>query len=259
MLIDTHSHLFLEEFSKDLLQVMERARQAGVSSIFMPNIDSTTIKPMLSVCADYPDFCFPMIGLHPTSVNESYGEELAVVHKYLSAPNNFIAIGEIGLDLYWDKTFLKEQLLVFEKQIKWALEYDLPIVIHARDAYEYIYKVMEPYKDTVLRGVFHSFTGTLEEAEKCLEFEKFMLGINGVVTFKKSLLAGILSSSVPLERLVLETDSPYLTPVPNRGKRNESANIKDTLFKVAEIYQVSPERVSQVTSENALKVFGFSK
>ena len=180
MLIDTHSHLFLEEFSKDLPQVMERARQAGVSSIFMPNIDSTTIKPMLSVCADYPDFCFPMIGLHPTSVNESYEEELAVVHKYLSAPNTFIAIGEIGLDLYWDKTFLKEQLLVFEKQIKWALEYDLPIVIHARDAYEYIYKVMEPYKDTALRGVFHSFTGTLEEAVKCLEFEKFMLGINGV-------------------------------------------------------------------------------
>ncbi|WP_077153291.1 TatD family hydrolase [Bacteroides bouchesdurhonensis] len=259
MLIDTHSHLFLEEFSEDLPQVMERARQAGVSSIFMPNIDSTTIKPMLSVCADYPDFCFPMIGLHPTSVNESYEEELAVIHKYLSAPNNFIAIGEIGLDLYWDKTFLKEQLLVFEKQIKWALEFDLPIVIHAREAHEYIYKVMKPYKDTALRGVFHSFTGTLEEAMKCLEFEKFMLGINGVVTFKKSLLAETLMSSVPLQRLVLETDSPYLTPVPNRGKRNESANIKDTLLKVAELYQVSPERVSQVTSENALKVFGFSK
>ncbi|MDD3038430.1 TatD family hydrolase [Bacteroides sp.] len=259
MLIDTHSHLFLEEFSKDLPQVIERARQAGVSYIFMPNIDSTTIESMLAVCEDFPDFCFPMIGLHPTSVNEAYKEELAIVYEHLSAPNNFIAIGEIGLDLYWDKTFLKEQLLAFEKQIEWALEYDLPIVIHSREAFDYIYKVMEPYKNTALRGVFHSFTGTLEEAVKCLDFEQFMIGINGVVTFKKSVLPEILLSSVPLERLVLETDSPYLTPVPNRGKRNESANIKDTFSKVAEIYQVSLERVSQVTSENALKVFGISK
>lgn len=259
MLIDTHSHLFLEEFSADLPQVMERARQAGVSSIFMPNIDSTTIEPMLSVCSDYPDICFPMIGLHPTSVNETCEAELAIVRKYLSAPNNFIAIGEIGLDLYWDKTFLKEQLSVLEKQIEWALEYDLPIVIHSREAFEYIYKVMEPFRGTTLRGIFHSFTGTVEEAVKCLDFERFMFGINGVVTFKKSSLPEILLLSVPLDRLVLETDSPYLTPVPNRGKRNESANIKDILLKMAEIYQMNPEHISRVTSENALKVFGISK
>lgn len=237
---------------------MERARKVGVSSIFMPNIDSTTIEPMLSVCADYQGFCYPMIGLHPTSVNETYEQELAVVQEQLAGFNQYVAIGEIGLDLYWDKTFLKEQLLVFEKQIEWALEYRLPIVIHSRDAFEYIYKVMEPYKHTSLTGIFHSFTGTPEEASKLLEFEGFMLGINGVVTFKKSTLPETLLT-VPLERIVLETDSPYLTPVPNRGKRNESANVKDTLAKVAEIYRMPSEYVSQVTSENALKVFGIRK
>ena len=242
MLIDTHSHLFLEEFAEDLPQVMERARNAGVSSIFMPNIDSTTIDALLSVCAKYPDLCYPMIGLHPTSVNETYEQELAIVRERLSAPNYFVAIGEIGLDLYWDRTFLKEQLLVFERQIEWALEYELPVVIHTREAFDYIYKVMEPYKKTAL----------------LLEFDGFMLGINGVVTFKKSTLPETLLT-VPLERIVLETDSPYLTPVPNRGKRNESANVKDTLAKVAEIYQKSLEHVAQVTSENALKVFGFRK
>ena len=197
MLIDTHSHLFLEEFSDDLPQVMERARQAGVSRIYMPNIDSTTIESMLSVCADYPDFCYPMIGLHPTSVNESYRQELSIVRERLEAPNNFVAIGEIGLDLYWDKTFLNEQLYVFEKQIEWALEYKLPIVIHSREAFDYIYKVMEPYKNTALTGIFHSFTGNAEEAARLLEFGGFMLGINGVVTFKKSSLPDTLLT-VPL-------------------------------------------------------------
>ena len=216
MLIDTHSHLFLEEFSDDLPQVMERARQAGVSRIFMPNIDSTTIEPMLSVCADYPEYCYPMIGLHPTSVN------------------------------------------VFEKQIEWALEYKLPIVIHSREASDYIYKVMQPYKNTALTGIFHSFTGSAEEAARLLEFDGFMLGINGVVTFKKSSLPEALLT-VPLERIVLETDSPYLTPVPNRGKRNESANVRDTFLKLVEIYQTTPEYLSQATSENALKVFGMVK
>lgn len=198
MLIDTHSHLFLEEFSDDLPQVMERARQAGVSRIYMPNIDSTTIESMLSVCADYPDFCYPMIGLHPTSVNESYRQELSIVRERLEAPNNFVAIGEIGLDLYWDKTFLNEQLYVFEKQIEWALEYKLPIVVHSREAFDYIYKVMEPYKNTALTGIFHSFTGNAEEAARLLEFGGFMLGINGVVTFKKSSLPDTLLT-VPLE------------------------------------------------------------
>lgn len=258
MLVDSHSHLFLEEFADDLPQVMQRAREAGVTHIFMPNIDSTTIEPLLSVCAAYKDFCYPMIGLHPTSVNGDYERELDIVAGQLASANRYVAIGEIGLDLYWDRNFLKEQLLVFEKQIEWALEYHLPIVIHAREAFDYIYKVLQPYKETELTGIFHSFTGTSEEAAKLLDFQRFMIGINGVVTFKKSQLPEVLKE-IPLSRIVLETDSPYLTPVPNRGKRNESAYVKDTLAKVAEIYRKSPETVAEATSENALKVFGMGK
>ncbi|UBD16321.1 TatD family hydrolase [Bacteroides salyersiae] len=258
MLVDSHSHLFLEEFADDLPQVMQRAREAGVTHIFMPNIDSTTIESLLSVCAAYKEFCFPMIGLHPTSVNENYKKELDIVAGQLASSNGYVAIGEIGLDLYWDKTFLREQLLAFEKQVEWALEYHLPIVIHTREAFDYIYKVLQPYKETGLTGIFHSFTGTSEEAAKLLGFPGFMIGINGVVTFKKSQLPEVLKD-VPLARIVLETDSPYLTPVPNRGKRNESARLKDTLIKVAEIYRESPEVVAEATSENALKVFGMGK
>lgn len=258
MLVDSHSHLFLEEFADDLPQVMQRAREAGVTHNFMPNIDSTTIESLLSVCAAYKEFCFPMIGLHPTSVNENYKKELDIVAGQLASSNGYVAIGEIGLDLYWDKTFLREQLLAFEKQVEWALEYHLPIVIHTREAFDYIYKVLQPYKETGLTGIFHSFTGTSEEAAKLLDFPGFMIGINGVVTFKKSQLPEVLKD-VPLARIVLETDSPYLTPVPNRGKRNESARLKDTLIKVAEIYRESPEVVAEATSENALKVFGMGK
>ena len=258
MLVDSHSHLFLEEFADDLPQVMQRAREAGVTHIFMPNIDSTTIESLLSVCAAYKEFCFPMIGLHPTSVNKNYKKELDIVAGQLASSNGYVAIGEIGLDLYWDKTFLREQLLAFEKQVEWALEYHLPIVIHTREAFDYIYKVLQPYKETGLTGIFHSFTGTSEEAAKLLDFPGFMIGINGVVTFKKSQLPEVLKD-VPLARIVLETDSPYLTPVPNRGKRNESARLKDTLIKVAESYRESPEVVAEATSENALKVFGMGK
>lgn len=257
-LIDTHSHLFLEEFSEDLPQVIERARSAGVTHIFMPNIDSTTIDSMLSVCNTYNDYCFPMIGLHPTSVNADYEKELEIVARELRSFNKYIAIGEVGMDLYWDKTFLKEQQIALDKQINWALEYDLPVVIHCRDAFDYIYNVLEPYKNTSLKGIFHSFTGTDDEAARILEFSGFLIGINGVVTFKKSHLPEVLTK-IPLEKIVLETDSPYLTPVPNRSKRNESAYVKDTLMKISEIYRMSPETVGSVTSENALKVFGMLK
>lgn len=171
---------------------------------------------------------------------------------------NLCAIGEIGMDLYWDKTYLKEQQIVFERQVRWALEYGLPVVIHCREAFDYIYDILKPYKTSSLRGIFHSFTGTREEAFRMLEFSNFFIGINGVVTFKKSGLPEVLQN-IPLERIVLETDSPYLTPVPNRGKRNESANVKDTLLKVAEIYGNSPEEIGRITSENALKVFGMLK
>ncbi|WP_308757435.1 TatD family hydrolase [uncultured Bacteroides sp.] len=257
-LVDSHSHLFLDEFRDDLPQVIARAQAAGVTHIFMPNIDSTTVEPMLRVCEEYKGYCFPMIGLHPTSVDAGYKKELAVVAERLAMPDNYVAIGEIGIDLYWDRTFLKEQLLVFEQQVQWALEYGLPVVIHCREAFDYIYNVLEPYKSSPLRGIFHSFTGTLEEAHRLLEFAGFYIGINGVVTFKKSDLPEVLPG-VPLNRIVLETDSPYLTPVPNRGKRNESANVKDTLLKVAGIYGKQPEEVACITSENALKVFGMLK
>lgn len=257
-LVDSHSHLFLEEFSEDLPQVMERAREAGVTHIFMPNIDRTTIEPMLSVCDAYKDFCFPMIGLHPTSVDELYEKELDIMAQHLSAPNHFVAVGEIGIDLYWDKTYLKEQLIAFEKQIEWALECHLPIVVHCRDAFNEIYNVLGKYRNTGLTGIFHSFTGTAEEATALLEFSGFMLGINGVVTFKKSTLPQCLST-IPVQRIVIETDSPYLAPAPNRGKRNESANVKYTLLKIAEVYGMPPETVADITSENALKVFGMFK
>lgn len=257
-LIDSHSHLFLEEFADDLPQVMARAREAGVTHIFMPNIDSTTIEPMLKVCSDYSGYCYPMIGLHPTSVNAGYEKELEIVARELASTNEYVAIGEIGMDLYWDKTYLKEQEIALNKQIEWALEYNLPVVIHCREAFEPIYNVMKPYRQTSLRGIFHSFTGTAEEAARIMEFPDFKIGINGVVTFKKSALPEVLKE-IPLERIVLETDSPYLTPAPNRGKRNESANVKYTLMKVAEVYQESPEYVAQVTSDSALKVFGMLK
>lgn len=254
-LIDSHSHLFLEEFVDDLPLVMDRARQAGVSHIFMPNIDNSTIKPMLDVCATYAGYCSPMLGLHPTSVNAGYLDELEAMATHLKPGHPFVAIGEIGMDLYWDKTFLKEQLVAFDVQLQWALHYDLPVVIHCREAFDHIYKVLQGYKGTTLRGIFHSFTGTAEDAARILEFPDFLIGINGVVTFKKSSLPEALTR-VPLERLVLETDSPYLAPVPKRGTRNESSYLPYTLQKVADIYGQPAEKVARITTENALKMFG---
>jgi len=255
-LIDTHSHLFLEEFADDLEQVMDRAKSVGIERIYMPNIDSTTLESLLSVCGKYKGYCFPMVGLHPTSVNEGYRKELQIVKKELAAPGKYVAVGEIGMDLYWDKTFLKEQQIVFDQHVCWALEYNLPIVIHCRDAFNEIYELLSPYKETSLKGIFHSFTGTVDEAFRFMEFSNFLFGINGVVTFKKSTLPEVLKEALPLQRLVMETDSPYLAPVPNRGKRNESAFMINTIQKVAEIYQTELEEVGEITSNNALNLFG---
>lgn len=254
-IVDTHSHLFVEEFSDDLPAVMERAREAGVSRIYMPNIDATTVDDLLRVCHTYEGFCFPMLGLHPTSVGAEYQAELDVLKPLLESPAHpFVAIGEVGLDLYWDKTYHREQEDALRQQIDWALAYNLPLVIHCREAFDELYAVMCDYRHTSLRGIFHSFTGTHEEARKLLSFEGFMLGVNGVLTFKKSALPGVLTS-VPLERVVLETDSPYLTPVPYRGKRNESAYIKYTLAHLASVYGRDMEEVAKMTTENAKKVF----
>lgn len=253
-MIDTHSHLFVEEFSDDLRQTIQRAKDAGVTNIFMPNIDDTTISDMLRVCSEFPGYCFPMLGFHPTSVNAQSMSVVKDMKRLLDGEHPYIAIGEVGMDLYWDKTYLKEQQRVFDEQIQWALEYQLPLVIHCREAFPELFEVLKPYKDTELSGVFHSFTGTQDEADELMEYTRFMIGVNGVVTFKKSSLPGILQS-IPLNRLVLETDSPYLAPTPYRGKRNESSYIVKVAEKLAELYEMGLEDIKRQTLQNALKVF----
>lgn len=252
-IIDTHSHLFVEEFDADRAEVMVRAREAGITHILMPNIDVASVEPMLRVCAEYSGYCFPMLGLHPTEVNAAYREALSVLKSLLDA-HRFVAIGEVGLDLYWDKTYRSEQLAALEEQIGWALERDLPLVIHSREAFLELYNLFSHYKSAPIRGVFHSFTGTADEAHALLEFPGFLLGINGVVTFKKSTLPEALRE-IPLSRIVVETDSPYLAPTPYRGKRNESAYVVRVVERLAEIYGVSPEIVAECAYGNARSLF----
>lgn len=254
MIIDTHSHIFGPEFTDDLPEVIARAKEVGVEKVFMPNIDDTSIDAMLEACRQYPGYCYPMIGFHPTSVDADSMPKVKEMKKHLIEGHPYIAVGEVGLDLYWDKTYIKEQQEVLEEQIQWALEWELPLVIHCREAFPELFQVLRPYKDTKLTGVFHSFTGTVEEAEELLRYSRFMVGINGVVTFKKSTLPDALKI-LPLERLVLETDSPYLAPVPFRGKRNESAYVKRVAVKLAELYEMEIGEVERKTTANALKVF----
>ena len=220
----------------------------------MPNIDVASVEPMLRVCGEYPGYCFPMIGLHPTEVDANYRDALAAL-KPLLDEHPFIAVGEVGLDLYWDKTYKAEQLAALEEQIGWALERNLPLVIHSREAFPELYALFSHYKESPIRGVFHSFTGTADEAHALLEFSGFMLGINGVVTFKKSTLPDALSE-VPLSRIVVETDSPYLAPTPYRGKRNESSYVARVVEKLSEIYALSPDAIADTTYRNACAVFG---
>lgn len=252
-LIDTHTHLFCEEFDDDRELALIRAKQAGVSRLFMPNIDDTSMEALLDMCDKHKE-CYPLMGLHPTSVDSSWEERLSKVEKVLRSGRKFYGIGEVGLDLYWDKTYVNEQKLAFNTQIEWALEFDLPLIIHCRNAHNELMECMSPYKESQLRGIFHSFGGDNAEAASLLEFKNFMLGINGIVTFKKSSLPETLSQ-IPLERIVLETDSPYLAPVPHRGQRNESAFIVSTAEKLAAIYEVPIEEIAQQTTTNALKVF----
>ena len=254
-MIDTHSHIFSEEFKEDLPEVIARAKEIGVEKIFMPNIDDVSVEDMLSVCQAYSGYCYPMIGFHPTSVegpNAIY--KVKEMKQRLVEGHPYIAIGEVGLDLYWDKTWLKEQQQILDEQIQWALEWKLPLVIHCREAFPELFQVLEPYKHTELTGVFHSFTGTLDEARELMGYSRFMIGINGVVTFKKSTLPEALKE-VPLTKLVLETDSPYLAPVPFRGKRNETSYVKRVAVKLAELYGMEIGEVERQTTENALKVF----
>lgn len=259
--IDTHSHLFVGEFDEDRADVMCRAQKAGVTHIVMPNIDEASIEPMLKVCAEYPGYCYPTIGLHPTEVKEGYCQVLGKMKAQLDASVRgealhapFVAVGEVGLDFYWDSTYKQEQLLALEEQVEWALEYNLPIIIHSREAFSELYALFSHYKNTPLCGVFHSFTGTVDEARALLEFPGFVLGINGVATFKRSSLPEVLRE-VPLARIVVETDSPYLAPVPYRGKRNESAYVSLVVDRLAEVYQCSSEQVALQVCENSYNLF----
>ena len=260
-IIDTHRHLFAEEFGEDRTEVMSRAREAGITHIVMPNIDAASIQPMLQVCAEHPDLCYPTIGLHPTEVKDDYHSVLTTMKAQLEASirgetshTPFVAIGEVGLDFYWDSTYKQEQLAALEEQIGWALEYDLPIIIHSRESFLELYALFSKYKSTPLRGVFHSFTGTADEAKALLEFPGFVLGINGVVTFKKSTIPEALRE-IPLTRLVVETDSPYLAPTPHRGKRNESAYVERVVERLSEIYQFPTEEVAAQVYDTAHKLF----
>ena len=255
-MIDTHSHIYEPEFCTDREDVIQRAREAGVEHILLPNINAGSIAPMLELCHCHPDYCHPMLGLHPTDVKpDTYLQELSDMEDLLTVPNHpYIAIGEVGLDYYWDKSNAKEQEAAFRIQIEWAVRHHLPLVIHARSAHQQLVAAMTEYRDEALTGIFHCFGGTADEALELLQFPGFALGIGGVVTYKKSILPESLAI-VPLERIVLETDAPYLAPVPYRGKRNESAFIVEVLRKIAYIYNVSEQEVESITNDNARRIF----
>lgn len=251
-LIDTHTHLYLDDFDTDRELMMQRALDCGVTDFFIPSIDSSYTQKMFDLEAQYPNNIHLMAGVHPTRIKENYKEELAHV-SILLKKRKFCAIGEIGIDLYWDKSFLSQQQEAFDLQIKWAKKYNLPFVIHCRDAFDEVFEVLESHKSKELSGVFHCFTGTLEQAQQALKYN-LKLGIGGVVTFKNGKIDKFLNQ-IPLEHIVLETDSPYLAPVPYRGKRNESSYIKNIAKKVSDIYNVPLDEVYLKTTENALKIF----
>jgi TatD DNase family protein len=254
MFVDTHTHLYSEEFTADIDEVLKKAIDAGVEKFFLPNIDSSSINVMHKLCEKHPLHCFPMMGLHPCSVKENYKEELAVAYKYLQA-KKYAAVGEIGIDLYWDKTFYKQQVEAFEQQINWALEFNLPIVIHCRNSFDEIYEVLCNFKK-LPKGIFHCFSGNAEQAKKIIDKTNFKLGIGGVITFKNSGLDKAIEN-VDLKHLVLETDSPYLAPVPYRGRRNESSYIPLIAAKIAEVKKCSLLDVATITTANAKEVFGW--
>lgn len=252
MLIDTHTHLYLNRFDEDRTETIERAIAQGIEQFYLPNIDSTSIDSMLALEASYPDRCFAMMGLHPCSVKENVEEELAIVKKWLDQ-RAFCAVGEIGLDLYWDKTFFEQQKTAFRTQIQWAKALDLPIVIHSRESTWEVIEILRDVQDEKLKGIFHCFGGSVEEANAITELG-FYLGIGGVLTFKKSGLDTTLAE-VDLKHLVLETDAPFLAPTPYRGKRNESAYVRLVAEKLAAVKNISIEQVEQVTTQNAQTIF----
>jgi TatD DNase family protein len=252
--IDTHCHLDGEEFNEDRDEVVQRAREAGCAKIFMPAIDAKSCQTVLDTCNRYPDYCYPMLGLHPEEVKGDWREQLSTINCQLSISKP-IAIGEVGLDYYWSREFEKEQLEAFEEQVKWAVEMQLPLMIHCRKAQNELVAILKRYAKDLPGGVFHCFTGNEQEARQLLEFDNFVLGIGGVLTFKKSHLPEVLPANVPLERIVLETDAPYMAPVPMRGKRNESAYIRHVIARLAEAYGVTEEVICHQTTSNVEHIF----
>ena len=254
ILTDTHTHLYADAFAPDRTEMIRRAIGAGVSRMFLPNIDSESIPGLFSLTKEFPMNCFPMMGLHPCSVNQEFQKELKVIEHWLQK-KIFYAVGEIGVDLYWDKTFAEHQLFAFEFQVKLAKQHGLPVVIHTRNAFREAFDIIERHNDKDLKGIFHCFTGSLDEAQQVISLGGFRLGIGGVLTFKNSGLDKVVEQ-VSLEHLVLETDAPYLAPVPHRGKRNESAYLRIVAEKLAELKKTSLEEVAEVTTANSSFIFG---
>lgn len=250
--IDSHAHIYSDDFDVDRIDMMHRAEEKGVDKIFMPNIDHTSIDVMLDVESKYPSKCFPMMGLHPCSVKKDFEKELYIVESWL-AKRKFAAVGEMGTDLYWDKTFWDQQVEAFTIQVGWAKKYKLPIVVHCRESIDQTIELAEKLQDGNLTGVFHCFTGDVTQAEKLIKLG-FYLGIGGVATFKKGGMENVLPH-IPLDRIVLETDSPYLTPTPHRGKRNEPSYIPLIGSRVAEIKNITVDELKSATTQNALKLF----
>ena len=251
--IDTHCHLDGEEFRDDLDAVVTRAREAGVAAIGVPGINLESLDTVLELCRRYPYFCYPMLGLHPEDVKADWRDVLAAIKPALQSVK---AVGEVGLDYYWSREFEKEQLEAFEEQVRWAVEFQLPLMIHCRKAQNEMVAIIKKYQNDLPGGVFHCFTGNEHEAAELLQFDKFVLGIGGVSTFKKSHLPEVLPAVVPLDRIVLETDAPYMAPVPKRGERNEPAFVAYVLKRLAEAYGVSEEELAQKTNENVARVLG---
>lgn len=253
-MIDTHCHLDGEEFKTDLADVIARARETGVEAIGVPGIDLNSCETVPALCRQYPGYCYPMLGLHPEEVRADWREVLAQIRRHLTP--EVVAIGEVGLDYYWSREFEQEQLLAFEEQVKWAVELQLPLMIHCRKAQNEMVRLLRHYEQELPGGVFHCFTGNEHEAAELLQFPRFVLGVGGVLTFKKSPLPQVLPQAVPLSRLVLETDAPYMAPVPHRGQRNESAFVAQVIARLAEAYQVSPDAICAATNQNVERVFG---
>ena len=255
-LIDSHTHIFLEEFDPDRDLVIQRAREAGIRAFCLPNIDVTSIEQLHLLSDQYPGCCYPMMGLHPTSVKAHFQRDLEVIKTELTK-RKYIAIGEIGIDLYWDQTFINEQIAAFEEQLRWSIEWNLPVAIHTREAFPQVFNSLYKIGVDRLRGVFHSFGGSREELEAIALCKNFMIGINGVITYKKANFRDYLPL-FPLERIILETDSPYLSPIPFRGKRNEPAYLLQVAAKLAEVYNLPVEAIAEATTGNARRLFNLA-